>query len=207
MATRERARPFPCPNPSPGSGGSAETKDHSKGRAAFASEVDTGPAHVFSQNQGRVSPRPQRYAVSSVAASLSPHPVPSGELRVKRLPTPTAQGRQAGHSSGSRFVLPDSPCPASPRWTHLPGPGLCSRSDAAAWVGKGRCGSLGPCAPRLWTGSVSQQLARAGAAPRGPTGGTEAGQWPSLRAWLGAPPAPGTALQPQHPRAHTCSST
>lgn len=35
MATRERVRPFLCLNPSSGSGSSSETKDHSRGRAAF----------------------------------------------------------------------------------------------------------------------------------------------------------------------------
>ena len=62
------------------------------------SEADTSPAHIFSQNQRRVSPWPQRCALSSVTASLSPHPLPLGELRVEHLPAPTARVRQAAGS-------------------------------------------------------------------------------------------------------------
>ena len=117
---------LPVSNPLPGSGGSAETKDHSRGRAALVVRGGTGPAYIFSQDQGRMSPQLQRCALSSITASLSPYLEPSGELRAERLPTPTTQVRQAGHSghwlahaagqAGAWGPVPHRPTLDPPAW-------------------------------------------------------------------------------------------
>lgn len=100
--------------------------------------------------------------------------------------------------AGSRLVLPDrlghrDLYPASPRWTRRRAPGLCSHSDAAAWVDEGRCGSLGRAPPGSGR-QVSVPEGRSGSQrPRRPHG-----------AWAPLLPRPGhaPALGPPTPSVH-----
>ena len=113
------------------------------------SEADTSPAHIFSQNQRRVSPWPQRCALSSVTASLSPHPVPLGELRVEHLPAPTARVRQAAGSC-CRTGWDTGACAPPPHAGPAHVPQACApvQTQQRGWT-RGAVGPLGVCPQAL----------------------------------------------------------
>lgn len=172
-------------------------------------ETDTSPAHIFSQNQRRVSPWPQRCALSSVTASLSPHPVPSGKLRVEHLPAPTAQVRQAAGSC-CQTGWGTGTCTLPPHAGPAGVPQACApiQTQQRGWTR----GAVGPSGVRPQAPDGKCQFPRAEAAPRGPAGRTEPGR-PSCPTpgmpppWAPQPPAstgtpPGTPLAGTHLLVH-----
>lgn len=169
MATRERARPFPCPNPSPGSGGSAETKDHSKGRAAFAVRGGHWPrAHL------QPEPRARLPTTSEVCRELGrgfpqPSPRPLGRAPCRAPPRSHRPG-EAGRplrrqpARAARQPVPRLPTLDPPAWPRpvLPFRRRSVGGQRALWVPRAVCPQAldGKCQPTAREGQSGSQSPR-----------------------------------------------